>query len=174
MARILSYTKAIREAQDIEMARDPNVFICGEDVGAYGTAFGQTIGPAMKNTDPCGCLDTPLERNGNHRASAWAPRPWACARSSYMTFMDFMGVCMDEVLNQIIQAGVDGGADRPSCPWSFERRPARASTPPPSTRKALESFFTHMPGMKVVVSSKSRRHEGGFWRPPSGMTIRSW
>ena len=96
MARMLTYTKAIREAQDIEMARDGNVFIAGEDVGAYGTAFGQTIG-LLEKYGPLRVLDTPLSETAitslGVGAAALGLRPIIVH-----DFMDFMGVCMDCLL----------------------------------------------------------------------------
>src|ERR1700731_1281143 len=44
MSKELSYLEAIREALVEEMRRDPKVFVLGEDVGAYGGAFGVTQG----------------------------------------------------------------------------------------------------------------------------------
>ena len=44
MAKEISYLEAIREALFEEMRRDPKVFVLGEDVGAYGGAFGVTAG----------------------------------------------------------------------------------------------------------------------------------
>src|SRR5207247_1446520 len=44
MSKELSYLEAIREALAEEMRRDPRVFVLGEDVGAYGGAFGVTQG----------------------------------------------------------------------------------------------------------------------------------
>ena len=42
--RELTYAQAIREAMCEEMRRDPKVFLLGEDVGAYGGAFGVSVG----------------------------------------------------------------------------------------------------------------------------------
>ena len=42
--REVTYLEAIREALIEEMRRDPKVFVLGEDVGAYGGAFGATQG----------------------------------------------------------------------------------------------------------------------------------
>ena len=44
----ITYLEAIREAIDEEMARDPNVFLMGEDIGAYGGAFKVTDGMLAK------------------------------------------------------------------------------------------------------------------------------
>ena len=43
-ARELPYREAIREAIQIEMQRDPDVFIMGEDIGSYGGIYKVTKG----------------------------------------------------------------------------------------------------------------------------------
>ena len=40
----ITYAQAIKDAMSEEMRRDPKVFILGEDIGAYGGAFGVTRG----------------------------------------------------------------------------------------------------------------------------------
>ncbi len=44
----ISYLEAVREALTQEMRRDPEVFLIGEDIGAYGGAFGVTRGMLME------------------------------------------------------------------------------------------------------------------------------
>ena len=46
--RLLTTAKAISEAIAQEMERDPNVFVMGEDIGAYGGIFGATDGLLAK------------------------------------------------------------------------------------------------------------------------------
>ncbi|MEK7732960.1 MAG: alpha-ketoacid dehydrogenase subunit beta, partial [Planctomycetota bacterium] len=55
----ITYLEAIKEALDEEMARDPSVFILGEDVGVYGGAFRVTEGLIEKYGE-WRVLDTPL------------------------------------------------------------------------------------------------------------------
>ena len=40
----MRYLEALRDALRLEMERDPNVYIIGEDVGTYGNVFGVTKG----------------------------------------------------------------------------------------------------------------------------------
>ena len=42
--REITYLEAIRESMSIEMRKDNDVFIMGEDIGVYGGAFGLTNG----------------------------------------------------------------------------------------------------------------------------------
>jgi len=157
MARMISYTQAIREAQEIEMTRDPNVFICGEDVGVFGSAFGQTAG-LYEKFGAKRVLDTPLSETAitslGVGAAAVGLRPIVVH-----DFMDFMGVCMDEILNQMSKlAWMVGGQTKLSMVIRAQcgagiRAAAQHS-------QSLESFFTHMPGIKVVASSNPADMKG--------------
>ena len=157
MPRIITYTQAIREAQDIEMARDPDVFICGEDVGLYGTAFGQTVGLHAKY-GPMRVLDTPLSETAitslGVGAAAVGLRPIVVH-----DFMDFMGVCMDEVLNQMSKlAWMVGGQTKLS--MVIRAQAGAGISAAAQHSQSLESFFTHMPGIKVVASSNPADMKG--------------
>ena len=157
MARIITYTQAIREAQDIEMERDPRVFICGEDVGAFGSAFGQTAGLQAKY-GPMRVLDTPLSETAitslGVGAAAVGLRPIVVH-----DFMDFMGVCMDEVLNQMSKlAWMVGGQTKLS--MVIRAQAGAGINAAAQHSQSLESFFTHMPGIKVVASSNPADMKG--------------
>ena len=157
MSRIINYTQAIREAQDIEMARDPRVFICGEDVGAYGTAFGQTKG-LFEKYGPMRVLDAPISEAAitslGVGAAAVGLRPIIVH-----DFMDFMGTCMDEVLNQASKlAWMVGGQTKLS--MVIRAQAGAGINAAAQHSQSLESFFTHMPGMKVVASSNPADMKG--------------
>ena len=157
MSRIITYTQAIREAQDIEMARDPKVFICGEDVGAYGSAFGQTAG-LQKKYGPMRVLDTPISETAitslGVGAAAVGLRPIVVH-----DFMDFMGVCMDEMLNQASKlAWMVGGQTKLS--MVIRAQAGAGISAAAQHSQSIESFFTHMPGLKVVASSNPADMKG--------------
>lgn len=157
MARILTYTQAIREAQDIEMDRDPRVFICGEDVGSFGSAFGQTAG-LQKKYGPMRVLDTPLSETAitglGVGAAAVGLRPIVVH-----DFMDFMGVCMDEILNQVSKlAWMVGGQTKLS--MVIRTQAGAGISAAAQHSQSLESFFTHMPGLKIVASSNPADMKG--------------
>ena len=157
MPRTITYTQAIREAQDIEMERDPNVFICGEDVGAYGSAFGQTAG-LLQKYGAMRVLDTPLSETAitslGVGAAAVGLRPIVVH-----DFMDFMGVCMDEMLNQVAKlAWMVGGQTKLS--MVIRAQAGAGISAAAQHSQSLESFFTHMPGIKVVASSNPADMKG--------------
>ena len=62
MTKEISYLDAIREALAEEMRRDPKVFVLGEDVGAYGGAFGATQG-LFDEFGEMRVLDTPISES---------------------------------------------------------------------------------------------------------------
>ena len=62
MSKELSYLEAIREALREEMRRDPKVFVLGEDVGAYGGAFGVTQG-LYEEFGEMRVVDTPISES---------------------------------------------------------------------------------------------------------------
>ena len=157
MPRIITYTQAIREAQDLEMERDPNVFICGEDVSAFGSAFGQTAGLQNKYGS-MRVLDTPLSETAitslGVGAAAVGLRPIVVH-----DFMDFMGVCMDEMLNQVSKlAWMVGGQTKLS--MVIRAQAGAGISAAAQHSQSLESFFTHMPGIKVVASSNPADMKG--------------
>src|SRR5262249_49186319 len=62
MPKELTYLEAIREALAEEMRRDPKVFVLGEDVGAYGGAFGVTQG-LFEEFGELRVVDTPISES---------------------------------------------------------------------------------------------------------------
>src|SRR5437773_8825067 len=96
--RELSYLEAIREALQEEMRRDPKVFVLGEDVGAYGGAFGVTQG-LYEEFGEMRVVDTPISESAIVGISIGAAlrgyRPVA-----EMQFADFIACGFDQIVNQ--------------------------------------------------------------------------
>src|SRR6202795_3827793 len=98
MPKELSYLEAIREALDEEMRRDSKVFVLGEDVGAYGGAFGVTQG-LHDEFGEMRVIDTPISESAIIGVSIGAAlrgyRPVA-----EMQFADFISCGFDQIVNQ--------------------------------------------------------------------------
>jgi pyruvate/2-oxoglutarate/acetoin dehydrogenase E1 component len=107
MARKISMKQAINEALDQEMARDPSVILMGEDIvggaggdgerDAWGGVLGVTKGLYAKHGDRCStrrCRNRPTSVRPSARP-ACGMRPVA-----ELMFIDFMGVCFDQIFNQ--------------------------------------------------------------------------
>ncbi|GAG14159.1 unnamed protein product, partial [marine sediment metagenome] len=97
--RQLLYLQAIREALQQEMERDPNVFVAGEDIGQHVAYFGGTLG-LYDRFGPQRVVDTPISESAilglAVGSAASGLRPVV-----EIMFMDFMGVCLDQILNQM-------------------------------------------------------------------------
>ena len=94
----MTYLEAIREALVEEMRRDQKVFVLGEDVGAYGGAFGVTQG-LHEEFGEMRVIDTPISESlivgASIGASLRGNRPVA-----EMQFADFISCGFDQIVNQ--------------------------------------------------------------------------
>src|SRR4051812_35253162 len=96
--RELRYVHAINEALGEEMARDPDVILIGEDIGPAGGSFRATRA-LHERFGGERVIDTPIAESGivglAVGAAATGLRPVV-----EIMFMDFLGVCLDQILNQ--------------------------------------------------------------------------
>lgn len=99
--RQLTFAQATLEAMAEEMNKDDKVFVMGEDIARQGGIFGQFKG--LGQQFPGRVIDTPISETficgGGVGAALAGARPVVD-----MHFIDFIGVCMDEVLNQMAKA----------------------------------------------------------------------
>lgn len=159
MARKITYQQAINEALDQEMTRDPSVIVMGEDnaggAGApgeedsWGGVLGVTKGLFHKH--PGRVLDTPISESGFIGAAVGAAcngmRPVA-----ELMFVDFIGVCFDQIFNQAAKFKYmfGGKAETPVVIRTMYGAGFRAAA---QHSQCLYNIFTHIPGLKVVVPS---------------------
>src|SRR5579864_5644901 len=148
MPRDLTYLEAIREALAEEMRRDPKVFVLGEDVGAYGGAFGVTQGLHEEFGD-ARVLDTPISESVIVGVSIGAAlrgyRPVA-----EMQFADFIACAFDQIVNQAATLRYRYGG-RASVPIVI-RAPSGGNVGGGLYHSQNpEAWFVHRPGLKVVA-----------------------
>ncbi|HEX7075514.1 MAG TPA: alpha-ketoacid dehydrogenase subunit beta [Hyphomicrobiaceae bacterium] len=155
-----SYRKAINEALAQEMARDPNVILMGIDVGggqggsgkvgSVGGVFGVTYGLYDK-FGPSRVIDTPISESAIIGAASGAAvtglRPVA-----ELMFVDFVGVCLDQIYNQAAKFRYmfGGKAKTPLVIRSMGGAGMRAGAQHSQT---LHPLLTMIPGLKVVMPS---------------------
>ncbi|HLY57669.1 MAG TPA: alpha-ketoacid dehydrogenase subunit beta [Stellaceae bacterium] len=152
-----TYMQAISDALRLEMRRDPNVFLIGEDIaggsgtehiGAVGGIFGLTSG-MYEEFGPKRVIDTPISESAIVGAASGAAitgmRPVA-----EIMFVDFVGVCMDQIVNQAAKFRyMFGGKAR--CPLVI-RAPIGGGLRAGAQHSAtLHPLFTMFPGLKVVM-----------------------
>ncbi len=157
MARNISYQQAINEALDQEMARDETVVIMGEDVAggagspgeddAWGGVLGVTKGLYGKYGDRV--LDTPITESAFIGAAVGAATAGLRPVAELM-FIDFMGVCFDQIFNQAAKFRYmfGGKAETPVVIRTMYGAGFRAAA---QHSQCLYPVFTHIPGLKVVT-----------------------
>jgi acetoin:2,6-dichlorophenolindophenol oxidoreductase subunit beta len=159
MARRITYQQAINEALAQEMERDPSVVLFGEDVvggsgspgedDAWGGVLGVTKG--LYGRFPDRVLDTPISESAFIGAAAGAAASGLRPVAELM-FVDFMGVCLDQIYNQAAKFRYmfGGKAVTPMVIRTMWGAGIRAAS---QHSQALYPIFTHLPGLKVAVPS---------------------
>jgi pyruvate/2-oxoglutarate/acetoin dehydrogenase E1 component len=162
--RTITYREAINEAIRLEMRRDPTVILMGEDVaGGAGThleekgeeAWGGDLGVTKGLVQEFGrnrVRDTPISESAFIGAAVGAA-------STELMFVDFFGVCMDQIFNQggKMRYMFGGKAKVPVVIRTLYGAGFRAAAQHSAT---LYSVFVHMPGLKVVAPSTPANAKG--------------
>jgi pyruvate dehydrogenase E1 component beta subunit len=148
--RLLTTSKAISEAIAQEMERDETVFVMGEDVGTYGGIFGATEGLLAK-FGPERVMDTPISETGFIGAAVGAAlsgmRPIA-----ELMFVDFFGVCMDQIYNHMAKIHYESGGEL-NVPVVVTTAVGGGYSDGAQHSQTLWGLFAHLPGMKIVIPS---------------------
>ena len=166
MARMISYREAINEALALEMERDPSVIVMGEDnAGGEGSpgeedAWGGVLGvtKGLYHRFPGRVLDTPISESAFVGAAIGAATAGLRPVAELM-FIDFMGVCFDQIFNQAAKFRYmfGGKAETPVVIRTMYGAGLRAAA---QHSQALYPIFTHVPGLKVVVPSSPYEAKG--------------
>jgi len=155
-----SFRQAINEALRQEMRRDPRVVVMGEDVaggaGAPGEddAWGGVLGVTKGLLSEFGrerVLDTPLSESAYIGCAAGAAATGLRPVAELM-FVDFLGVCFDQIFNQAAKFRYmfGGRAVTPLVIRAMYGAGFRAAS---QHSQCLYPIFTHIPGLKVVIPS---------------------
>ena len=153
----ITFSQATLEAMDEEMSRDERVFVMGEDIARQGGIFGQFRGlPDKFGLERV--RDTPISETaiiGSAVGAALAGmRPVAD-----MHFADFIGVCMDEVFNQMAKVYYMFGAQK-SVPLVLRAPDGIINQAAAQHSQTVEAWFAHIPGLKVVIPSNPADAKG--------------
>ncbi len=148
--REITYAEAIREALREEMKRDERVYIIGEDVGRFGGCFGVTKGLWEEFGDER-VKDTPISETAIIGSSVGAAATGMRPVPEIM-FCDFMGVAMDEITNQAAKMRYMFGG-KVKLPMVVRTPVGGGLSAAAQHSQSLEAWFTHLPGLKVVMPS---------------------
>ncbi|MFC6276545.1 alpha-ketoacid dehydrogenase subunit beta [Psittacicella hinzii] len=166
MSQRITFKQAINQALDHELARDPNVILLGEDIvggagspgerDAWGGVLGATKGLYAKYGDRL--LDTPLSESAYIGAAIGAAscglRPVA-----ELMFVDFVGVCFDQILNQAAKFRYMFGG-KAQTPVTIRALVGAGFSAAAQHSQMLTPIFTHVPGLKVVCPSSPAEAKG--------------
>ncbi|MEM0954932.1 MAG: alpha-ketoacid dehydrogenase subunit beta [Pseudomonadota bacterium] len=158
---------AINEALHQAMAEDESVFVIGEDVagamgsdgdpGSVGGVFGVT-GGIYKEFGANRCIDTPISESAIVGAAAGAAlvgmRPVA-----EIMFADFIGVCMDQIVNQMGKFRYMFGG-KSTCPAVIRFAAGGGFSAAGQHSQAMYQVMTSFPGLKVVIPSNAYDAKG--------------
>ena len=149
--REITFKEAITEAVDEEMARDPTVFIMGEDIGKWwGAALGEYQG-LFDKYGPERVRETPISETailgGAMGAAITGMRPIA-----FLFFDDFLGVCGDELITHLTKMRYMFGG-KIKMPVTITAYSGAGLSAADSHSKNLLGWLMAIPGLKIVTPS---------------------
>ena len=147
--RKITYAQAIREALSEEMAKDPRMFLIGEDIGERGGAF--TVTEGLCERFPNRVIDTPISESSIAGAAYGAAVAGAkvCAEIMYM---DFSFLAMDQIINSAAKARYMTGGQA-KVPVVYRMPGGIGHQQAAQHSQNLEVLYAHIPGLKVIIPS---------------------
>ena len=154
---LLTMREALNQAMSEEMTRDPNVFILGEEVGAYQGAYKVTQGLLAKFGE-WRVRDTPIAEEAIAGVAVGAAFTGLRPIAEMMTF-NFSILALDQIVNHAAKYRyMSGGQIR--CPMVMRGPSGAAAQVAAQHSQALESWYAHVPGLVVVMPSTPRDAKG--------------
>ncbi|BBN99001.1 alpha-ketoacid dehydrogenase subunit beta [Sporolactobacillus terrae] len=162
MAVKMSYSDAINDAIRFAMRKDESVVLIGEDVaggaevdhlqdeGAWGGVFGVTKG-IVEEFGRDRVIDTPIAESG-YMGAAVSAAVTGLRPISELMFNDFIGSCLDEVMNQAAKFHYMFGG-KAKVPLTIRTIDGAGFNAAAQHSQSLYALFTHIPGLKVVIPS---------------------
>ena len=165
---VMNVRQAINETLHQEMERDENVIVLGEDVsGGAGTPSGEreaiggiwgTTGGLLPKFGEKRVIDTPITESAIIGAAAGASLVGKRAVAELM-FADFIGVCMDQLFNQIAKFRYMFGG-KAKCPVVVRLIYGAGMNSAAQHSQALYNMLTAVPGLKVVTPTNAADAKG--------------
>jgi pyruvate dehydrogenase E1 component beta subunit len=146
--RNVRFRDALREAMTEEMERDDRVFLMGEEVGYYQGAYKVSEG-MLEKFGPKRVIDTPIAEGGFTGIGVGAAMVGLRPIIEFMTW-NFSAVAFDQILNNAAKVRQMSGGQL-ECPIVFRGPNASARQVGSQHSHAMEHFYAHVPGLKVVA-----------------------
>jgi pyruvate dehydrogenase E1 component beta subunit/2-oxoisovalerate dehydrogenase E1 component beta subunit len=142
---MITYLEAIREAQAHALAKDPRVYIYGQDVGSFGGAFKATKNLAQEF--PGRVIDAPISEDAIIGSAVGAAidgmRPII-----EMQFADFSTVGFNQIVNQ---AATLFWRTQVPCPITVRLPSGGTAGGGPFHSQSMEAIYAHYPGLIVMT-----------------------
>lgn len=145
---VMRYREALRAAMTEEMERDERVYLVGEEVGAYQGAYKVTEG-MLDRFGPKRVIDSPITESGFTGLSIGAAMVGLRPIVEYMTW-NFSAVAFDQILNNAAKIRQMSGGQF-NIPIVFRAPNGSARQVGSQHSHAMEHFYTHVPGLKVLA-----------------------
>src|ERR1700741_5062768 len=147
---VMTYREALNLALREEMERDPGVFVIGEEVGLYEGAYKVTQG-LLKDFGPKRIVDTPIAESGFTGIGIGAAMVGLRPVVEMMTF-NFALLALDQIVNSAAKMNYMSGGQY-NIPIVIRGPGGPAHQPAAQHSQSMESYFYHVPGLKVVRPS---------------------
>jgi pyruvate/2-oxoglutarate/acetoin dehydrogenase E1 component len=148
--REIQYRDALNEALHEEMARDPRVFVLGEDVGRYGGVLQVTRGLLDKYGEKR-VRDAPISEAGIMGLAVGAAMTGMRPVAEIM-YIDFSALAMDQIANQAAKAHYMFGG-KAHVPLVMRTQGGGGRGNAAQHSQSLEMWYVHIPGLIVVQPS---------------------
>lgn len=149
--------EALRQAIDEEMARDPTVFVIGEEVGEYNGAYKVTKG-LLDKWGPKRVVDTPIAELGFAGLAIGAAMCGLRPIVEFMSF-NFSFVAADQLISTAPKIHYMSG-NRFSVPIVFRGPNGAAAQVSSQHSHCVEAIYSNIPGLIVIAPSNAYDHKG--------------
>ena len=156
----LTYREAVRDALSSAMRTDDDVFIMGEDIAEMGGSMGVTQG-MLEEFGPQRVRNTPISEiaivGTGIGAAMQGMRPVV-----EIMYQDFLTLSMEQLVNQAAKHRTMSGG-QVKVPLTIRTQGGAGWSPGAQHAQQLESWFVHVPGLKVVYPSTPEDVRGLLW-----------
>jgi pyruvate dehydrogenase E1 component beta subunit len=149
--------EALRDAMALEMRRDEDVFLLGEEVAQYQGAYKISQG-LLDEFGPRRIIDTPITEHGFAGLATGAALNGLRPIVEFMTF-NFAMQAMDQIINSAAKTLYMSGGQM-GCPIVFRGPNGAASRVAAQHSQCYASWYAHVPGLKVVAPWSSADAKG--------------
>ena len=156
----LTYREAVRDALSSAMRADDDVFIMGEDIAEMGGSMGVTQG-MLAEFGPERVRNTPISEMAIVGAGIGAAMQGMRPVVEIM-YQDFLTLSMEQLVNQAAKHRTMSGG-QVKVPLTIRTQGGAGWSPGAQHAQQLESWFVHVPGLKVVYPSTPEDVRGLLW-----------